>query len=44
MDGVAASLGGGGHKLAAGVTLDMPMDQAVALLEAKLAAVLEAVS
>lgn len=43
VDGVAASLGGGGHKLAAGVTLDMPMDQAVALLEAKLAAVLEAV-
>ena len=43
VDSVAASLGGGGHKLAAGVTLDMPMDQAVALLEAKLAAVLEAV-
>lgn len=33
---VAASLGGGGHAQAAGCTLDLPMDQAVAKVEEKL--------
>ncbi len=32
---LAASLGGGGHKFAAGLTLDMPIDQAVSAVVAK---------
>lgn len=36
VDDVAAQFGGGGHKLAAGVTLDMPMDEAVRTIEAAL--------
>ena len=33
VDQIAARFGGGGHKLAAGVTLDMPMDEAVQTIE-----------
>lgn len=33
VDKIAARFGGGGHKLAAGVTLDMPMDEAVQTIE-----------
>ena len=33
VDQIAARLGGGGHKLAAGVTLSMPLNQAVELIE-----------
>lgn len=40
VDGVAASLGGGGHKLAAGVTLSLPLNEAAALMERRLTEVL----
>ena len=30
---IAAAFGGGGHKLAAGVTLNMPLNEAIAVLE-----------
>ena len=33
VDGIAARFGGGGHKLAAGLTLDMPLAQAVQTIE-----------
>ena len=33
VDKIAARFGGGGHKLAAGVTLEMPMDEAVQTIE-----------
>ncbi|MBR3873017.1 MAG: bifunctional oligoribonuclease/PAP phosphatase NrnA [Clostridia bacterium] len=33
VDQIAARFGGGGHKLAAGVTLEMPMDEAVQTIE-----------
>ena len=32
VDGIAADLGGGGHAMAAGCTLEMPLEQAVELL------------
>lgn len=38
VDGIAAHLGGGGHKLAAGVTLDMPLEEAVRTIEQALEA------
>lgn len=38
VDGIAARLGGGGHKLAAGVTLDMPLEEAVRTIEQALEA------
>lgn len=41
VDGVAASLGGGGHKQAAGVTLSLSLEEASALLESRLMDVLE---
>lgn len=41
VDGVAASLGGGGHQLAAGVTLNLSLAEAAQLLESRLCAVLE---
>ncbi|HSK69664.1 MAG TPA: bifunctional oligoribonuclease/PAP phosphatase NrnA [Candidatus Limnocylindria bacterium] len=37
---VALELGGGGHMLAAGCTLRMPMDEALALVESRLSALL----
>ena len=36
VDDIAAQFGGGGHRLAAGVTLDMPLDEAVRTIEAAL--------
>ncbi len=33
VDDIAAQFGGGGHRLAAGVTLDMPLDEAVRTIE-----------
>lgn len=36
VDEIAARFGGGGHKLAAGLTLDMPLDQARQVIEAAL--------
>lgn len=38
VDGIAAQFGGGGHKLAAGLTLNMPMDEVIATIEAALEA------
>ena len=40
VDQIAAQFGGGGHKLAAGVTLDMPLDETVRTIEAALEAAL----
>ena len=40
VDGIAAQFGGGGHKLAAGLTLSMPMAEAVATIEKALEAAL----
>ena len=40
VDQVAAKFGGGGHKLAAGLTLCMPMDEVIRTVEAELEAVL----
>ncbi len=40
VDKIAAQFGGGGHKLAAGLTLNMPMDEAVHIIESALEAAL----
>lgn len=40
VDQVAAKFGGGGHKLAAGLTLTMPMEEVIRIVEAELEAVL----
>lgn len=40
VDQVAAKFGGGGHKLAAGLTLMMPMDEVISTIEAALEAAL----
>ena len=40
VDQIAAQFGGGGHKLAAGLTLNMPMEDAVRTVEAALEAAL----
>ncbi len=40
VDRVAAKFGGGGHKLAAGLTLTLPMDEVVSTIEAELEAAL----
>lgn len=40
VDQVAAKFGGGGHKLAAGLTLTMPMDEVIRTVETELEAVL----
>ena len=40
VDQVAAAFGGGGHKLAAGLTLTMPMEEAIRTVEAELEAAL----
>jgi len=40
VDQVAAKFGGGGHRLAAGLTLMLPMAEVVSTIEAELEAVL----
>ena len=40
VDQVAAKFGGGGHQLAAGLTLAMPMDEVIRTVEAELEAAL----
>ena len=40
VDGIAAQFGGGGHKLAAGLTLSMPLEEAVRTIEQALEAAL----
>ncbi len=41
IDEVAASFGGGGHRQASGCSIDLPIDEAIAKVEAALAAALE---
>ena len=41
IDEVAASFGGGGHRQASGLSMDLPIDEAIAKVEAALAAALE---
>ncbi len=41
IDEVAASFGGGGHRQASGLSINLPMDEAIAKVEAALAAALE---
>ncbi len=41
VDGVAARFGGGGHRLASGLTVDMPLEEAARVIEEALAQVCE---
>lgn len=40
VDKIAAQFGGGGHRLAAGLTLTMPMEEVISTIEAALEAAL----
>ncbi len=42
VDGIAADLGGGGHAMAAGCTLEMPLEQAVELVRERMEQALQA--